>query len=862
MGRSPILHVKENGVEYLPTLATHSLDAVEVPESVVKEWRRRKMGAAIEHAHVELAGLAAPAAGGRASPAAAASKNAASKLSPYLRRIKRMAPQDGRGMWLLNNLLSQTRAEDQEDLCRSIQDKLSKRKEALARSNDHLKLECERRCVFTEAANKIRAASLMTAESNRGNILTSFIKDHHNARRRSDQKRHQKQQQQHRGRTNSLVTAGVVPVPTSPSSARRREKGFSKETPGPKEKGIPRTHSRESELLRPQPFPPSAKIMKAPTSDVIAVAASHVQDRVGAGDGDFNADPAVTAAVAAVAPHSVSRKRRRKAQYMPSPGQEHGDVSNFASSPRGSPPPPPRPLNAEAEAALSTSAKPPVLHAGGKNVWGHHVQGSMSRGLKPLGLPPLEARYGVSVKDGWVPSPVALRLARPRCKSVDIAHLDQPSYKEYMNGVLQGRGVAARQRRQELAQAMRKCFKEQGVMIDSAGDGHGSDLGAKSTISVKGEGKTAAGRCFGGSFDCHGSSGTNSGLDPVASAPISRTQLREPGSGVFRLTNCDFEEPPRTGANGGGREGPGKLHPKPLPNNSGSSSTATADEMLASEELGFRSKGARKVFKQTQRLLEALRTPASSCKVTSTGSRRRCGGANIGGHSSVVIHHHHHSLRHGPAARAAAREHKRIRRGGNSRSGDGSNDSGAIGSDIHAEMWRIPQGNRPARLAEVFRCVAPPHTVSIECELILHDSLRRIGGERDEAGGAGDGGGGGTWDDLVHAWEYLGDGILAGRALSAHWAEVHRDGGDAKSVAARLESVTEGFLSEGLMRALLSTKCYRPPGPDQLLVEWLDELLEAVRAHVQRGCARMPVQHGLTAGLEWFKEVRCSCSST
>lgn len=109
MGRPPILQVKENGVEYLPTLATHSLDAVEVPESVVKEWRRRKMGAAIEHAHVELAGLAAPAAGGRASPAAAASKNAASKLSPYLRRIKRMAPQDGRGMWLLNNLLSQVR---------------------------------------------------------------------------------------------------------------------------------------------------------------------------------------------------------------------------------------------------------------------------------------------------------------------------------------------------------------------------------------------------------------------------------------------------------------------------------------------------------------------------------------------------------------------------------------------------------------------------------------------------------------------------------------------------------------------------------------------------------------------------------
>lgn len=38
--------------------------------------------------------------------------------------------------------------------------------------------------------------------------------------------------------------------------------------------------------------------------------------------------------------------------------------------------------------------------------------------------------------------------------------------------------------------------------------------------------------------------------------------------------------------------------------------------------------------------------------------------------------------------------------------------------------------------------------------------------------------------------------------------------------------------------------------------KWLDELLEVVRAHVRRACSRVSIQHGLTAGLGWFKEVR------
>lgn len=118
MGRAMVLRVNEEGDQYLPTLSTHSLEAVEVPEGVVKEWRRRKGAAAAvaEHAHqLELAGVVLEAAiveppsssgGGLGSPAA---QTSLSRLGHYLRRIKKMVPLDERGMWLLKNLLTQVR---------------------------------------------------------------------------------------------------------------------------------------------------------------------------------------------------------------------------------------------------------------------------------------------------------------------------------------------------------------------------------------------------------------------------------------------------------------------------------------------------------------------------------------------------------------------------------------------------------------------------------------------------------------------------------------------------------------------------------------------------------------------------------
>ena len=68
------------------------------------------------------------------------------------------------------------------------------------------------------------------------------------------------------------------------------------------------------------------------------------------------------------------------------------------------------------------------------------------------------------------------------------------------------------------------------------------------------------------------------------------------------------------------------------------------------------------------------------------------------------------------------------------------------------------------------------------------------------------------------AMQYLGDGILAGRALYKYWKHVDGIRGD-HSVASKLERATDDLLSDGLMRALLFTRCYRSPGLDQLFVE-------------------------------------------
>lgn len=362
------------------------------------------------------------------------------------------------------------------------------------------------------------------------------------------------------------------------------------------------------------------------------------------------------------------------------------------------------------------------------------------------------------MKDSWVHSAVELRLERPRRKSVDVAHLDQRAYKKYMKKVLRAGATAPTQRgRQEMVGAGMNGH-EQGKA--DCGQGNGSRLGSKFARSkqrdrIGSSTATAAAllarddhhRCVHRNGCSRVGCMVNDGHDPLRSAEItppaltqtlSCSQLRDGEEGVFRVTGCDAEEAPRWTTNGWageGEAGPAKTHPKPFPqraalgssHDDSSSAASPTDDALASEALRLRSKGARKVFKQTQRLLGALRTPASSCQTTSTGSRRGGGGGSMGGHPSVVVHH---------------------RGGGDAHSRP---DVSSFPGRKH-EVWRAARGTRPARLAEVFRCVVPPHSVRIECEILLHESLNRTSRGRDGDGGAS-GGQNGTWDDFVFAWE-------------------------------------------------------------------------------------------------------------
>ncbi|CAM9360108.1 unnamed protein product [Ectocarpus sp. 6 AP-2014] len=821
--------------ECLPTLRTHSLDGVVVPDSVLKEWRRRKgLGApaeqTVQQSTVAKGGGAEVAIGGRFS--SPASPRPGATLSRCLRRIKKMAPLDERGMWLLNNLLSQTRVEDQEELCWSVQDKLSKRKGALIRSKDRLKLECDRRCVFTRATNEVRTTSAMTAQVNRCNILATVVKEHQNARRSNDQSRRHRQPPDN---TNSAANTAPL-APPSTTADRRKDKGALRGKEVAKEKEVAReiTSSNEKEGSNDR------RVSKAegrgsppeyPSSILLSINMAKMRS-----SGEI-----VAAGGDATLPRRAGRKRPNRTRNAPF--ARHGGLLQVAASEECVVPPASSSLHGRDVPALAEGAPVAVGRTKGGRYQKKKPMGRVGR----LGLPSISERYGASVMENWVQSPVALKLERPRCKSVAIAHLDQPAYRKYMEAVIRVRAAQTRRRWQ------------QSTRDDTDGVGHGVTGCSKGTTNDCGiiltnqqEGKTTLG------CSCHlcdvEPRGFNSQSPPKISLPTSCSNLGGGGKGMFGRTSCEIEKRLRHGEDDEREEfsrarlrTPTKTTSRAPGHGSDISKIATADEILTSEGLGLRSKGARKVFKQTQRLLEALRTPSESCQYDpETGARRNCGGGNIGGHSSVVVHYHQSHSGSGPAT-----EGDRLHRGGGGDPGGDAKVTDPKFSDIG--MWRAPRGNRSARLKEVLDCVAPPHTVRIECEIILHESLSRAGDRREGNGGTS-GGGSGTWDDFVFAWECLGDGILAGRALSGHWEHAHQDGSDHNPTNGRLQRAADDLLSDGLMRALLSTRCYRPPGRDQLFVEWLDELLEVVRTHVRRACLRVPVQHGLTAGLEWFQE--------
>lgn len=655
-----------------------------------------------------------------------------------------------------------------------------------------------RRCVFTRAANEVRTTSAMTAEANRCNILATIVKEHQNARRCNDQSRRQKQPLD---KINSAATTGPLASPSITSDRRKvkgalrgkelaKEKEVAKERPSLKEKeGFndrrrSKAEGRGSPPKQPSPILPSINMSKMPSSGEIVAAG---------GDSTL--------------PRSAGRKRprtTRNAQLA-----RHGGLLQVAASEEC----------VVSRASFSVHGRDvPALGEGAPvaagGIRGRSFQKKRStRRVRRLGLPSISERYGARVMENWVQAPVALKLERPRCKSVAIAHLDQPAYRDYMEEISRVGAAQTRRRWQQstrddtdgVGQGVAGCWKgntnEIGNLLanrqqgrttvgwsshlgsgciavaggeheDGGNGGHAipgissttsphptgndrnnlaggrkADWREAGTAAVSGLAKSShvVDRCGGGVQPRD----FNSQHPPKILRAASYSKLRAGEKGAFGRTSCEVEKSLRHKENDERGE-PGSTRLRTLTkaisrapgHGSDSSAIPTADEVLTSEGLALHSKGARKVFKQTQRLLEALRTPAESCLYDpDTGARRNCGGGNIGGHSSIVVHYHQN---HSGSVSATVGDTLHRGGGGDTKLTDPKFSDGG--------MWRAPRGNRSARLKEVLDRVAPPHTVRIECEIILHESLSRAGDGHDGNGGIS-GGGNGTWDDFVFAWE-------------------------------------------------------------------------------------------------------------
>lgn len=658
--------------------------------------------------------------------------------------------------------------------------------------------EITKRCVFTKAANEVRTESGMMAESNRFDILTAIVKEYQNVRLNDKRRRY----------CRATTSRGTRPV-SAGGGKIAASKG----------------------LGQPPPTRSPSKLENVPSQHGIPAPVKAID-----GGASFTAEGS-----------TVVRKRQRTAQPL---SVSQGALSHTLESPTPS-------VGLEGTSAQSASAKREA----------RTIQGTQTRRMRHLPLPPLEQRYGVGLKDSWTPSPVELRLGRPRRQSVDTATLDRASFVQYMEGIL---------RQQQLTQGARRGSKghdgedeQEGKEEDNVKEeGCGSET-VKSTqrrttevrpfdVRTKDLSTTTQTKrpVCGGSHQendrdvddascvssvscgsterCDGSQvrPTDNGLvkeigighlssfrDTLGSHRTSTLtcfdSLENSGhqqeSGVFWLTRGSAGEDQRR-PNGGGNKTTTatqrhpsrdksalvldpKIPPRPPPANNGlwrnldalpkpcaeswgsgihscggvESNDNTralcrggwegdvpAVDTLDFTALAFRSKGARKVFKQTQRLLEALCTPARGCLVDSGKHSRRSGGGNVGGHSSIVIRHNK-ALGKGAAAGIDTAE--------------GGPD---LDLPINARTWRVVNKptDRLARLSEVFCCVRPPHTLRIECEIMLHDALRREGQDQEKGGGGsgGSGGGGGgdrvavaadkrrgrMWDDFVLAWEVRG----------------------------------------------------------------------------------------------------------
>jgi hypothetical protein len=93
-------------------------------------------------------------------------------LGQLLRKIAKQAPQDVKGRYFLTNLLAQVdRYTEKSELCKLVLSALQDRSADLLRKKAKRKLACDKRCIYTKAANETRVNSAHTAEQNSSDVL-------------------------------------------------------------------------------------------------------------------------------------------------------------------------------------------------------------------------------------------------------------------------------------------------------------------------------------------------------------------------------------------------------------------------------------------------------------------------------------------------------------------------------------------------------------------------------------------------------------------------------------------------------------------------------------------------------------------
>ncbi|CAM9633108.1 unnamed protein product [Chrysoparadoxa australica] len=230
--------------------------------------------------------------------------------------------------------------------------------------------------------------------------------------------------------------------------------------------------------------------------------------------------------------------------------------------------------------------------------------------------------------------------------------------------------------------------------------------------------------------------------------------------------------------------------------------------------VGFKSAKARKVHKQTQRLLTAMSAP-SHMVMARRNKRSIC-----------------RSIYHAKSESSIAAEHWKHK----------------VSLDGIQQRREVKAADLFGRLREVFESINPPYKLRIETEILLHDAFTRQAASQSPAE-EGDEVDGRPWTtyDIVKAWEQWGDGVIARQLLMRclDYAQKYRPSAEAASADS---------LPESVLQILIVTDTFRPPLPQMVLVEWIEKLVHSVEDHILGAREVLSGRCGLASGKEYFDE--------